>query len=35
MHAMTHRAGVPGMTELRPSAVKYGITYLFVQAEFA
>ena len=34
MHAMTHRAGVLGMTEPAHPLVKYGITYLFVQAEF-
>jgi len=31
---MTHRAGVLGMTEPAHPLVKYGITYLFVQAEF-
>src|ERR1700730_4151519 len=34
MHAMTHRAGVLGMQEPAHPLVKYGITYLFVQAEF-
>jgi acyl-CoA dehydrogenase len=34
MHAMTHRAGVLGMAEPAHPLVKYGITYLFVQAEF-
>ena len=34
MHAMSHRAGVLGMTEPAHPLVKYGITYLFVQAEF-
>ena len=34
MHAMSHRPGVLGMTETAPPLVKYGITYLFVQAEF-
>jgi acyl-CoA dehydrogenase len=34
MHAMTHRAGVLGMSEPAHPLVKYGITYLFVQAEF-
>jgi alkylation response protein AidB-like acyl-CoA dehydrogenase len=34
MHAMTHRAGVLGMKEPAHPLVKYGITYLFVQAEF-
>src|SRR5260370_489981 len=34
MHAMTHRAGVLGMTAPAHPLVKYGITYLFVQAEF-
>ena len=34
MHAMTHRAGVLGMKEAAHPLVKYGITYLFVQAEF-
>src|SRR5258708_24676851 len=34
MHAMTHRAGVLDMTEPAHPLVKYGITYLFVQAEF-
>src|ERR1700716_305111 len=33
MHAMTHRAGVLGMAEPAHPLVKYGITYLFVQAE--
>jgi alkylation response protein AidB-like acyl-CoA dehydrogenase len=34
MHAMTHRAGVLGMAEPAHPLVKYGFTYLFVQAEF-
>lgn len=34
MHAMTHRAGVLGMAGPAHPLVKYGITYLFVQAEF-
>src|SRR5580698_7844197 len=34
MHAMSHRAGVLGMTEPAHPLVKYGITYLFVQADF-
>jgi alkylation response protein AidB-like acyl-CoA dehydrogenase len=34
MHAMSHRAGVLGMTAPAHPLVKYGITYLFVQAEF-
>jgi acyl-CoA dehydrogenase len=34
MHAMSHRAGVLGMAEAAHPLVKYGITYLFVQAEF-
>lgn len=34
MHAMTHRAGVLGLAEPAHPLVKYGITYLFVQAEF-
>src|SRR3954454_19861489 len=34
MHAMTHRAGVLGLREAAHPLVKYGITYLFVQAEF-
>jgi alkylation response protein AidB-like acyl-CoA dehydrogenase len=34
MHAMSHRAGVLGLTQPAPPLVKYGITYLFVQAEF-
>src|SRR5579871_141724 len=34
MHAMSHRAGVLGMKEAAHPLVKYGITYLFVQAEF-
>src|SRR5262245_11295314 len=34
MHAMTHRAGVLGMSEPAHPLVKYAITYLFVQAEF-
>src|SRR5215510_5238279 len=34
MHAMTHRAGVLGLAEPADPLVKYGITYLFVQAEF-
>jgi acyl-CoA dehydrogenase len=34
MHAMSHRPGVLGMSEPAHPLVKYGITYLFVQAEF-
>src|ERR1044072_5855645 len=34
MHAMTHRAGVLGLSEPADPLVKYGIPYLFVQAEF-
>jgi acyl-CoA dehydrogenase len=34
MHAMSHRAGVLGMNTPAHPLVKYGITYLFVQAEF-
>src|SRR5258707_6544983 len=34
MHAMSHRAGVLGLNEPAHPLVKYGITYLFVQAEF-
>jgi alkylation response protein AidB-like acyl-CoA dehydrogenase len=34
MHAMSHRAGVLGLGEAAHPLVKYGITYLFVQAEF-
>lgn len=34
MHAMSHRAGVLGMAAPAHPLVKYGITYLFVQAEF-
>src|SRR6476620_394479 len=34
MHAMSHRAGVLGLEEPAHPLVKYGITYLFVQAEF-
>ena len=34
MHAMSHRAGVLGMSAPAHPLVKYGITYLFVQAEF-
>jgi alkylation response protein AidB-like acyl-CoA dehydrogenase len=34
MHAMSHRPGVLGMTTSAHPLVKYGITYLFVQAEF-
>src|SRR5947199_1511902 len=34
MHAMSHRAGVLGLTEPAHPLIKYGITYLFVQAEF-
>src|SRR5262245_45260826 len=34
MHAMTHRAGVLGLSEPAHPLIKYGITYLFVQAEF-
>jgi alkylation response protein AidB-like acyl-CoA dehydrogenase len=34
MHAMSHRPGVLGMAEAAHPLVKYGITYLFVQAEF-
>lgn len=32
--AMSHRAGVFGWPEKWPPIVKYGLTYLFVQAEF-
>lgn len=32
--AMSHRAGVLGWHEAMPPAVKYALTYLFVQAEF-
>ena len=34
LHAMSHRAGVLGMTETAHPLVKYAFTYLFVQAEF-
>jgi acyl-CoA dehydrogenase len=34
MHAMSHRPGVLGLKEPAHPLVKYGITYLFVQAEF-
>jgi alkylation response protein AidB-like acyl-CoA dehydrogenase len=34
MHAMSHRPGVLGLKEAAHPLVKYGITYLFVQAEF-
>lgn len=34
MHAMSHRAGVLDMPDAAPPVVKYGFTYLFVQAEF-
>src|SRR5580765_8490080 len=34
MHAMSHRAGVLGLKQPASPLVKYGITYLFVQAEF-
>jgi len=34
MHAMSHRAGVLGLEGPAHPLVKYGITYLFVQAEF-
>ena len=34
MHAMSHRPGVLGLTDAAHPLVKYGITYLFVQAEF-
>jgi len=34
MHAMSHRAGVLGLDTPAHPLVKYGITYLFVQAEF-
>ncbi len=34
MHAMSHRAGVLGLKEPAHPLVKYGITYLFAQAEF-
>jgi alkylation response protein AidB-like acyl-CoA dehydrogenase len=34
MHAMSHRAGVLGMTAPAHPLVKYAITYLFVQGEF-
>lgn len=32
--AMSHRGGVLGWSEPLPPAVKYGLTFLFVQAEF-
>lgn len=32
--AMSHRAGVLGWDQPMPAAVKYALTYLFVQAEF-
>lgn len=32
--AMSHRAGVLGWEQPMPAAVKYALTYLFVQAEF-
>jgi alkylation response protein AidB-like acyl-CoA dehydrogenase len=34
MHAMSHRGGVLGLGAPAHPLVKYGITYLFVQAEF-
>ena len=34
MHAMSHRPGVLGLAEEAHPLIKYGITYLFVQAEF-
>jgi len=34
MHAMSHRAGVLGLTTPAHPLVKYAFTYLFVQAEF-
>ena len=34
LHAMSHRAGVLGMSEPAHPLVKYAFTYLFVQAEF-
>jgi alkylation response protein AidB-like acyl-CoA dehydrogenase len=34
MHAMSHRAGVLGLKDAAHPLIKYGITYLFVQAEF-
>ena len=34
MHAMSHRAGVLGLKQPAPPLIKYGVTYLFVQAEF-
>jgi alkylation response protein AidB-like acyl-CoA dehydrogenase len=34
MHAMSHRAGVLGLKQPAQPLIKYGITYLFVQAEF-
>lgn len=34
MHVMSHRPGVLGMTETAHPLVKYGFTYLLVQAEF-
>jgi alkylation response protein AidB-like acyl-CoA dehydrogenase len=34
MHAMSHRPGVLGLAEAAHPLIKYGITYLFVQAEF-
>ncbi|MGH7155892.1 MAG: acyl-CoA dehydrogenase family protein [Acetobacteraceae bacterium] len=33
-HAMSHRAGVLGMTAPLPAVAKYAFQYLFVQAEF-
>jgi alkylation response protein AidB-like acyl-CoA dehydrogenase len=33
-HAMSHRAGVLGMTEPLPPVAKYAFQYLFVQGEF-
>jgi alkylation response protein AidB-like acyl-CoA dehydrogenase len=34
MHAMSHRGGVLGLKDAAHPLIKYGITYLFVQAEF-
>ncbi|WP_229600374.1 acyl-CoA dehydrogenase family protein [Reyranella humidisoli] len=34
LHAMSHRAGVLGLTEPAHPLVKYAFTYLFVQGEF-
>src|SRR5699024_4090379 len=34
LQVMSHRGGVLGWSEKMPPIVKYGLTYLFVQAEF-